>query len=81
VTGKDDRRLSSATADEEANKDLLWGAAAIADFINELSVTPMSRSKIYHLIENGNLPAGRLGARLVGSKKRIREHLERITGG
>jgi hypothetical protein len=82
MTGKDVGCLS-ATVGEKAsrNKDLLWGAAAITAFVNELSSDPMSLSKIYHLIESGDLPAGRLGGRLVGSKQRIREHFERITSG
>jgi predicted DNA-binding transcriptional regulator AlpA len=80
---KDKGRLSDDTpGNNQENKDLLHGAAAIADFINEISDTPMSRSKVYRLIESKEIPAGRLGPRLlVGSKKRIRERLERLTGG
>jgi hypothetical protein len=82
MTVKDENCLSSICSTKELEtRDLLWGAAAIADFINELSATPTSRSKVYHMIESGDLPAGRIGARLVGSKKRIRAHFEQITGG
>jgi hypothetical protein len=63
------------------DNDVLLGASAITAFVNELTATKVSRSQIYHWIESGNLPAGRLGTKVIGSKKRIREHFERITGG
>jgi len=61
--------------------DILLGASAITAFVNELTTSRVSRSQIYHWIESGNLPAGRLGTKVIGSKKRIREHFEQITGG
>ena len=61
--------------------DLLLGASAITAFVNELTTSPVSRSQVYHWIESGNLPAGRLGTKMIGSKKRIREHFERISQG
>jgi predicted DNA-binding transcriptional regulator AlpA len=82
MTGNDDGHLSAITPGDDQTKDLLHGVAAITDFINRISAAPMSRSKVYRLIESGELPAGRLGPRLlVGSKKRIRERFERLTGG
>jgi hypothetical protein len=82
MTVKDDGRLTAyGSSNYQDNNDLLWGAAAITTFINELSAAPMSRSKVYHLIENGDLPAGRLGARIIGSKRMIREHFKKITAG
>jgi hypothetical protein len=81
---KDKRRLSAdSVGNDQENKDLLHGTAAITAFINQISAAPpLSRSKIYRLIEIGELPVGRLGPRLlVGSKRRIREHFERLTGG
>lgn len=65
----------------ESEHDVLLGAAAITSFVNELTTSKVSRSQIYHWIESGHLPAGRLGTKVIGSKKRIREHLERITRG
>jgi excisionase family DNA binding protein len=64
-----------------AENDLLLGASAITEFVNELTTTNVSRSQVYHWIESGHLPAGRLGRKVLGSKKRIREHFERLTGG
>jgi hypothetical protein len=82
MTGNNDGHLSATIGDDCKNKDLLHGAAAITSFINEISDAPMSRSKVYRLIESGSLPVGHLGPRLlVGSKRRIREHFERLTGG
>jgi hypothetical protein len=63
------------------DNDVLLGASAITEFVNELTTLKVSRSQIYHWIESGNLPAGRLGTKLIGSKKRIREHFEHVTGG
>ena len=63
------------------DNDVLLGASAITAFVNELTTSKVSRLQIYHWIESGNLPAGRLGTKVIGSKKRIIEHFERITGG
>jgi hypothetical protein len=63
------------------DNDLLLGATAIMTFVNELTATRVTRSQIYHWIESGHLPTGRLGMRVIGSKKRIREHFGRLTGG
>jgi hypothetical protein len=63
------------------DNDVLLGASAITEFVNELTTTKVSRSQVYHWIESGHLPAGRLGTKVIGSKKRIRDHFERLTGG
>jgi hypothetical protein len=64
-----------------ADNDVLLGASAITAFVNGLTASEVSRSQVYHWIESGHLPTGRLGTKVIGSKKRIREHFERITGG
>jgi hypothetical protein len=64
-----------------ADNDVLLGASAITAFVNELTASEVSRSQVYHCIESGHLPTGRIGTKVIGSKKRIREHFERITGG
>ena len=62
--------------------DVLLGAAAVQNFINaELSVTPLTRGQIYRWIEAGYLPAGRVGGKIIGSKRVIKEHFERLAGG
>jgi hypothetical protein len=63
------------------DNDVLLGASAITAFVNELTTSEVSRSQIYHWIESGHLPAGRLGTKVIRSKERIREHFERLTGG
>jgi hypothetical protein len=63
------------------DSDILLGASQITEFVNELTTSKVSRSQVYHWIESGNLPAGHLGTKVIGSKKRIREHFERLTGG
>ena len=54
--------------------DLLRGAKEIADYIGE-----PNPKKIYHYAAKHYLPIGRMGALLVASKKRLREHLDRLT--
>jgi hypothetical protein len=64
------------------SNDVLLGAAAVQNYINaELSATPLTRGQIYHWIEAGYLPAGRVGGKIVGSKRVIKEHFERLAGG
>ena len=78
---KDFRLFSRNRVKPIVDNDVLLGASAITEFVNELTTTKVSRSQVYHWIESGNLPAGRLGTKVIGSKKRIREHFERITAG
>jgi hypothetical protein len=61
--------------------DLLFGAAAITDFVNHLSATRINRRQIYHWLEAGHLPSGKLGTKIVGSKCAIREHFAKLTNG
>jgi hypothetical protein len=62
--------------------DLLLGAAAIADYINELlAPAKVGRPVIYRWIKAKHLPVGRLGFQVLGSRRLIRAHLERIAGG
>lgn len=76
MSGKDESGLSA-----EPDNDVLLGASAITAFVNKLTTSPVTKSQIYHWIESGNLPAGRLGAKVVASKKRITKHFEPLTGG
>ena len=39
------------------DNDVLLGASAITEFVNELTTTKVSRSQVYHWIESSNLPA------------------------
>jgi excisionase family DNA binding protein len=54
--------------------DLLFGAAPIAQYLG------ITRSKTYHLIEDGQLPVGRQGKRIVASKAKLRAHYDRLLG-
>jgi hypothetical protein len=64
-----------------SDSDLLFGAAAITDFVNQLSSSRINRRQIYHWLEAGHLPSGKLGTKVVGSKSVIRAHFARLTGG
>ena len=73
-------KVNKADKSTECN-DVLFGAAAVQLFINaELSVTPLTRGQVYHWIESGYLPAGRVGGKIIGSKRVIKEHFERLAG-
>jgi hypothetical protein len=63
------------------NVDVLRGAGAIADFLNEFIHPPISRMGVYKMVASGALPAGHLGAQIIGSKKRILAHLKGLLGG
>jgi hypothetical protein len=55
------------TTDEFA--DLLWGAQAIADFINK-----NYRQTVY-LLSTNKLPARKIGAIWIGNRSKLRAHL------
>jgi hypothetical protein len=56
-------------------EDVLSGAKAIAEFIGE------SERRTHYLLDRGLLPAGQMGTRWVGSKKRIAQHYAELTAG
>lgn len=55
--------------------DLLNGVADFAAF------TGYPERKTSYLLETGQLPAGKLGRLWIGSKKKVRAHLEKIAAG
>ena len=55
--------------------DLLKGVHQIAEFINE------SHRRTYYLLENGLLPAGKLGAVWIASKSKLRTRYAEIVAG
>jgi len=70
------------SADGSDAADLLLGADAITRYINELlAPAKVSKHAIYRWIEAKHLPVGHLGSQVLGSRRLIREHLERIAGG
>jgi hypothetical protein len=59
------------------DRNLLIGCKAICAFVNSLvdSDPPITPKIIYGWIERKHLPVRRIGARVVGNKTVIREHL------
>jgi len=55
---------------ESENLDLLWGAAAIAAFIGK------TKRATFHLLEQQQIPARKIGAQWVASKSALRAHFE-----
>ena len=64
----------SAQADSLAN-DLIRGAKAISKFIHE------DERKTYYLLEKRLIPAGKEGAIWIASRRALRAHYARLTGG
>ena len=59
----------------EIKDDLLRGGQAIADYIG------VSYHQAYRMIQAKQIPAGKVGDLLLGSKRRIAAALDRITEG
>jgi len=59
----------------QVSDDLLRGIDEIASFIRE---TP---SGVSRLIQQGRIPAGRLGRTYIASKQRLVEHYRELTAG
>jgi hypothetical protein len=61
-------------ADASLADDLLRGVKEIAAFIGE----PPRRT--FYLLEKKLIPAGKVGANYIASKRTLRTHYERLTG-
>jgi hypothetical protein len=55
--------------------DRLEGAAAIAEFTGE------TVRRVFHLAEKKLIPVGRIGGRLIASKKVLTEHYQKLVSG
>lgn len=54
-------------ANGDKKSDLIWGATTIAKAINR------SRRQTFHLLEQGHLPAKKIGARWVASRAALQQ--------
>jgi hypothetical protein len=66
-------------ANHQAEADLLEGADEIAEFLKADLGLKVSRRRAFHLCASKQIPAGKLGGKLIGSKRAIRKHFERLT--
>lgn len=57
---------------EQESLDLLWGAAAIAAAIGKTT------RATFHILEQGQIPARKVGNQWVASRKALREHFEGV---
>lgn len=55
--------------------DILWGASAVAE---ELKIDTRAAE---HLIKDGSIPAGKVGGKIVASRRRLREFFEHVASG
>jgi hypothetical protein len=67
--------MEHTEGDASLADDLLRGVPAIAAFLGE------NPRRMYYLLEKGLIPAGKVGASWVGSKRTIRAHLTQVTSG
>jgi hypothetical protein len=66
----------------KADTDLLEGADKIARFLeDEIGLEDVPVRRAFHLCAAKIIPAGKLGGNWIGSKKAIRAHFAKITGG
>jgi hypothetical protein len=63
---------------DETKRDLLEGAAEIAEFLGKLGLKVTPR-RAFHLCERGQIPAGKLGGGWIASRRAIRAHFQRLT--
>ena len=61
--------------DTDLGDDLVWHVAGIAREINRPTRV------VSHMLENGQLPAGKIGNRWVSSKRRLRKRLAEVIAG
>jgi hypothetical protein len=60
--------------------DTVEGARAIAEVLYD-DDSIQSRKRVFYLAERGLIPVGRLGRRLIASRKKLREHVNSLTSG
>ena len=71
----DDEPVDAARPADRLADDLLNGAAEIAAFLGT------NTREVYLLNQTGRLPIGRLGRKLIGSKRIITRHVVKIARG
>jgi len=60
-------------------EDLLEGASQISEFLRQEGLKGVTRRRAFYMCENGQIPAGKLGGRWVGSRRAIRAYLSKLT--
>jgi hypothetical protein len=60
---------------ESLRDDLIWGIRGIAAEIGK------SERQAFHLIDTGQIPAAKVGGRIVASRSRLRQHFEALLDG
>jgi hypothetical protein len=63
------------TASISLGDDMLYGAAAIAKFLG------IARRKAFYLLEQGRIPAGKLGREHVASRAALQAHFAKLACG
>lgn len=60
---------------EPLRDDLIWGIKGIAEEIGK------SERQAFHLVDTGQIPAAKVGGRIVASRSRLRQHFEALLDG
>jgi hypothetical protein len=74
ATGLSQRGAPPRNDGSSLSSDLIWGVAAIAAEIGK------TKRQTFHLIENRQIPAGKVGGRIVASRAKLRAHFEALLG-
>jgi hypothetical protein len=61
--------------------DVLLGAKRIAEHIASILNVPVDEDDVYYFNRARKLPIGKYGAFLIASKKRLNNHIEKMTRG
>jgi hypothetical protein len=67
--------VPAKTPETSLADDLLSGVPKIAEFIGE------NERRTYYLLEQGLIPAGKVGTRWTSLKSRLREHYTNVASG
>jgi hypothetical protein len=67
--------MNMATEADTVSRDLLIGAEAIASYLRTIIEEPVTAKTVFYWAERDHIPTRRIGARIVASKRRLRQHL------
>jgi hypothetical protein len=75
----DNRKRPREHLDSPAS-DIAEGARAIAEVVFD-DDSPQSIKRVFYLAEKKLIPCGKLGGKLIASKKKLRQHMDALTSG
>jgi hypothetical protein len=68
----EETKSPSGAAPAALSADLIWGIRGIAEEIGK------SERQAFHLVDTGQIPAAKVGGRIVASRARLRDHFRAL---